>query len=179
MSSKKSYEVLQGLPPYGPMYIPIGPGFESPYSEGYVVRFIKADGSTWIANFGVGWTSFTFIEQFSQSRNVVVIAKGQGYIISAESKDPIAVFGVDINWADLYKDKNLVFTTGTVVGIINETGQLWYSERISWDEMKNIVLEENKISGLSLDPTQTADVWIPFELDLETKELRGGSFNRA
>jgi hypothetical protein len=72
------------LPPYGPMFTPIGTGYENPYSEGSVVRFSKSDGSTWIANFATGYSGFSFVSHFVKTGFVVVIAKGQCYIISPD-----------------------------------------------------------------------------------------------
>ena len=52
MTTVKQYELLDGLPPYGPMYISVTTDDSEPYaSEGYVLRLFKSDGTSWVANF--------------------------------------------------------------------------------------------------------------------------------
>ena len=54
MSEVKQYELLESLPAYGPMYIPISETGEPFYSEGVAVRFYKKDGTAWVGNFATG-----------------------------------------------------------------------------------------------------------------------------
>lgn len=55
----KRHEILKGLPPYGPIYIPVfytDHPSESFYIEGFVVRFIS-QGESWMANFTIEGTA--------------------------------------------------------------------------------------------------------------------------
>jgi len=61
---KKNYEILKGLPSYGKMYIPITNFENEKYSEGYVVRFFKKDGTDWVTNFGKGWSNYSNVFEF-------------------------------------------------------------------------------------------------------------------
>ena len=158
------------------MYVPVGPGYENPYSEGFVVRFFRSDGTSWVGNFANGWTNFSFIEGFQETDLVIVLAKGQGYIMSSESSIPIQIFGVDINWMQSIDKELVAFTNGLCVGTINKNGQIWTSERISWDGIKDVSCKGYLLEGLSYDPTRSIDDWIPFTVDLETKQITGGSF---
>ena len=54
MTTEKQYEILEALPTYGPMYIPVTENDEAFYSEGFPVRFYKSDGTNWVANFKPG-----------------------------------------------------------------------------------------------------------------------------
>lgn len=45
------WEVLTGLPGDGPIPYHFHLGHPSPWAEGLVVRFWKADGSSWVGNF--------------------------------------------------------------------------------------------------------------------------------
>src|SRR5690606_39492556 len=45
MQVQRRYEILDGLPTYGPMYVPVSEDGEPFYSEGFVVRFYKSDRS--------------------------------------------------------------------------------------------------------------------------------------
>jgi hypothetical protein len=58
----------------------------------------------------------------------------------------------------------------------NKTGEIWKSDRISWDGIKDLKLVDNKIIGQTYDPTNDKRPWSEFELDLETKDIKGGSF---
>ena len=46
------------------------------------------------------------------------------------------------------------------------------SRRVSWDGMLNVTVTDSTLVGEAYDP-MTND-WIPFEVDLETDDLRGG-----
>jgi hypothetical protein len=70
------YEILSGLPPYGPMYIPVSEDEVPSYSEGYVVRFYKSDETNWVANFKTGWTNFSGVYDFPEFRRTIVFALG-------------------------------------------------------------------------------------------------------
>ena len=68
--SGKRYEILSGLPAYGPMYVPVTQveqPFINPYSEGFVVRFFDSSGESWVANFNVGYTTFKAVFDFPQT----------------------------------------------------------------------------------------------------------------
>jgi hypothetical protein len=61
----KRYEILDGLPSYGPIYISISQDGIPFYSEGFVVRFYKSDGTNWVANFKPGWTNSSGVYEFN------------------------------------------------------------------------------------------------------------------
>jgi len=45
MTTEKRYEILDSLPTYGPMYVPVSESGDPFYSEGVVVRFFRNDGT--------------------------------------------------------------------------------------------------------------------------------------
>ena len=72
---------------------------------------------------------------------------------------------------------SLICADNTNVTILdNETGELWRSDRISWDGIKDLQIKNNCIIGISYNPTAESDEWIEFSIDLDTKEIKGGSF---
>lgn len=171
------YEILKGLPPYGPMYIPIAPDEEQLYSEGYVVKFRKSDGEEWVANFRPGWSDYYNIFDFPEHNTVVVFAGGQGYIINPDEQKPKKSFGLTVKDVIQKEDGSLVCSDDTHILVVdNKTGEIWNSARISWDGIKDLKLVHNKLSGQTYDPTNSNQPWSDFELDLETKEINGGSF---
>lgn len=92
---EKKFERLNSLPPYGPMYTSITESGEEYFSEGFVVRFFKEDGTNWVANFQPGWTDLTDVMILQESHNLLVIANGICYIMNPNLTQPIAVFGVN------------------------------------------------------------------------------------
>ena len=63
------------------MYIPISKDGVPFYSEGYVVRFYKKDGTSWVANFNTGWANFSGIYDFPEFERMVIFAFGHCYIM--------------------------------------------------------------------------------------------------
>jgi len=173
----KRFEVLDSLPAYGPMYVPVTDNGEPFYSEGFPVRFRKANGTDWVANFSLGWTNFNAVFDFPLRNKTIVFAGGQGYIMSVESERPLNTFGLTINEVLQTESGSLICADGTSIMILdNEMDELWQSERISWDGMKDLKLRENVLSGLSYDPTDPKHEWVEFTLNILSKELTGGSY---
>lgn len=174
---EKRFEILDGLPPYGPTYIPITVDKEPFVSEGYVVRFFKSDGTDWVANFKPGWTSYYNIFDYPDRDSTIVIAGGLGYIMTTENEKPKASFGLAIKNVIQKNDGSLICADDThIVLLDNKTGDLWESDRISWDGIRDLKLNENIVTGQSYDPTNSINPWSNFSIDLNTKEIEGGSF---
>src|SRR5690606_22078765 len=131
MQSQKRYDILDGLPSYGPMCIPVSEDGEQFYSEGFVVRFYKPDGSDWVANFKPGWTDFSLVVDYPDKNCIVVIAKGQGYLMKPDQQTPIDTFGIAIKDAIKTENNKIVLVDDTYVMLIDDKGTIWQSERIS------------------------------------------------
>lgn len=179
--AEKRYEVLNGLPTYGPMYIPVTQveqPFISPYSEGFVVRFFQSDGNTWVANFNLGWTDFSEVFDFPATDLTVVIAGGSGYVMNRNLTKPIVTFEVTITAALRVNEQEIIAATNTHVVGVDAKGQLWKSDRISWDGIKDLHLESRLVHGKSYDPMEDNNEWVDFTLDLGTKQISGSSYGR-
>ena len=170
----KRFEILDGLPAYGPMYIPVSVKGEPFYSEGLVIRFKKSDGSDWVANFSTGWSNFNFVTEYPNANRIIVIAKGQGYIMSPDQEKPIDTFGIGIDYILKTDDNKIILADNCDVWIVNNEGSIWQSKRISWDGLKDLKLQDNLLTGLSYRPGD--DQWIPFSINIDTKEIIGGSY---
>jgi len=96
MIEHKRYEILDSLPVYGPMYIPVTDDDEPFFSEGLPIRFFKSDGTDWVANFKPGLTGLNKIYDFPLLDRVIVIAGGLGYIMTCENEKPLGTFGLTI-----------------------------------------------------------------------------------
>jgi len=173
---EKRFEILEGLPPYGPMYIAITENDEPYVSEGFVVRFYKSDGSNWVANFKPGWTDCSIVKHFPESNTFVVLANGMGYLMSPDHEKPIKTFGISINNAIELEEGGLLVSDDIQILILNGKGIEWQSPRISWDGIKELKLNDNILTGVSYDPMNDKDEWCDFSIDLNTKEIIGGSY---
>lgn len=160
------------------MYIPITED-NSPYSsEGFIVRFFKADGTDWVANFKPGWTECSIVKYFPDTERVLVIAKGMGYEMNPEIQRPINTFGISISFALELENGNILTSDDIGIEIYNGNGLEWQSPRISWDGIKDLTLKDNILTGISLDPMNDLDEWSEFSINLVTKEIKGGSYRR-
>ncbi|WP_162796193.1 hypothetical protein [Pedobacter namyangjuensis] len=176
MTTEKRYEILSSLPTYGPMYIPVTDNGEPFYSEGFPVRFYKTDGTEWIANFQPGWTDLKQVLEFEKTQNLLVIACGTCYIMNPNDTKPIQVFGVGFSNIFKANKDRLLLQDQTDLTIIEPDGTRWNTERISWDGLAEIKVENNLVSGLAYNPMHDADEWVEFKYNLDAKILTGGSY---
>jgi len=176
MTKKKKYEVLDSLPAYGPMYIPISESGEEFYSEGFVVRFIKDDGTEWVANFATGWGIDKVIE-FSDKNLVIVFASGIGYVMNPNVEKPIKIIGSMIKDIFQHETGQIICVDDIGLQIFNpETLATWTSERISWDGFSELTFDNGILKGKSFDPTNSIEEWTDFSFNIESREIKGGSF---
>lgn len=177
MDTQIKYEILNSLPAYGPMYVPVTQKGELFYQEGFVVRFYKNDGTNWVANFQPGWTKLNKVFDFPERNIIVVFAGGLGYVMNPNFEKPILTFGLVITDVFQAKNKSLICVDQIGIQMLDNTnGQLWTSERISWDGFKDLTFENGILSGKSFDPTNSLKEWCDFSVDTKTKEIKGGSF---
>jgi len=163
------------------MYIPITQveqPFINPHSEGFVVRFFDSFGESWVANFNVGSTTFNTVFDFPQTNLCIVIAGGNGYVMKPNLTKPVGTFGGAIKSAILTDQQEVVGSDDTDLTVIDCNGQLWVSERVSWDGIKDLHINKRIVTGSSYDPMGDNNEWIDFTLNLDTKQLDGGSYRK-
>ena len=170
------HRVLPGLPATGPwpeQFTATGTGA---HREGFVVEFSPDKRSTWIGNFQRGVTSYNAVLPHFDGRTLTVIAGGQAYVIDPEDRRLLATFGGDIDVALAVKPENLwVMGNGIWLEAWDSSGLRWRSRRISWDGMRNIRIENDKVKGGALSPLD--DHECPFAVDITTGAVEGGSYN--
>ena len=169
------HKKLDSLPVYGDMYVPICKSGEPFYSEGFVIEF-KNGNKTWIANFQKGLSDLNFTYEFSEER-VLVIAGGEAYFMNPKHKTPIKIFGSNYTKVIIY-GQTLILSDNASIDFINEIGKMWESPRISFDGIYNLEIKNKILIGKSFDPMNDANEWIDFSINIETKEIRGGSYRK-
>lgn len=176
MTTEKRYEILNALPIYGPMYVSVTDNGDPFYSEGFPVRFYKTDGTDWVANFQPGWTELKQIIEFEKTQNLLVVACGTCYLMNPNDTKPIEVFGV--GYSGIFKASNdrLILQDQVDLTIIEPDGTHWNTERISWDGLVEIKVDNHFVTGLAYNPMHDADEWVEFKYDLNAKNLTGGSY---
>ena len=168
------FEVLGGLPAYGPPALPFPKDGNGGFREGPVVRFQDASIHPWTGNFqrGFAGTSSDFVLHHPDGRNVIVIAGGAGYVVDPASHQQIRQFGGGVNYAQRIDPINAVLIgDGLNFETITAAGLGWRSERISWDGIRNIVIEGGVLRAEAWSPMP--DMWRAFELDLLTGRVIG------
>ena len=175
----KRYEILKGLPSYGPMYIPISEDGIPFYYEGFVVKFYKNNGTNWVANFKCGNSNFQAVFDYPKQDRIVVFANGICYIMTPEIENPIKVLGFDFLNAYQTEDGFLILPGGTDVSVINiNNDEVWSSERISWDGLDKLNFENDILTGLAYELTSDDGDWKPFSFNFRTKEIIGGTYSQ-
>ena len=170
-----SFEVLDGLPPYGPAALPFPEDGRGAFREGLVVRFHRTAGGPWVGNFQKGLSGgFDFIVDHPDRRHVIVIAGGAGYFVDPEAARQTHTFGGGINFAQHLPYLNIVLIGDGIRLAAFSANSSWDSERISWDGMRNIVITGTILYGEAWSPV--SETWQPFQLDLLTGRSLGAIY---
>ncbi len=178
MQQTKRYEILESLPSYGPMYIPISENNEAFYSEGYVVRFYTSEDTTWVGNFEPGLTRLNAVYEFEHDPYILVIAGGTCYLMNPDLEKPISIFGTQYETVIKSLNGRLILQDSTDLTVFEADGEYWHTERISWDGIVDLKLEGHLVSGLSFDPMNEYEEWVEFVVDLEKRNVKGGSWRQ-
>jgi hypothetical protein len=169
------WEILAGLPPYGPEAIAFSSTGQCKHREGFVVRFRPENAEEWVGNFQPGLYGLADVLGHPNGKYVIVIAGGQGYIVSPVDRKCLETFGSQIEYVKSAPRQHLVlFVSLTGVAAIGIDGLTWRSRRISWDGFRNLSVTETQLVGEAYSPLD--DVWHDFEVDLSNGNVTGGSF---
>ena len=175
------YEVLKGLPTYGDIAIPIIDEDDIFVSEGYVVKFYKNDGSTWIANFPKGESNLSFVKEISKNNYILVISGGDGYLMNPNHHKPVKKLQYFAEEMIERDDGRLILVSITDIMFLDENAAIEWEKNIGLDGIKDLKLDDNKLIGycynIFIDYEKNNDLWVKFTIDLDTKEVEGGCYN--
>ncbi|TGL31630.1 hypothetical protein EHQ52_17030 [Leptospira koniambonensis] len=157
------------------MYISITDDDRSFFQEGFVVKFIKDDGTFWVGNFAGGFSNLKCVVEFFDTNYILVCAQGIVYIIDPNILKPIEILFSSIELILKFEDL-LILHDPVNVYFLNSNFDYWDSGRISWDGIKELRIENDIIKGLSYDAMDSINEWKEFQIDIRTKEITGGSY---
>jgi len=133
-NSTVRWEVLPGLPGSGPSPFHFHLGHPSPWTEGFVVRFWKADGNEWVGNFqgkaGLEHKSFAL----AGGNSVVVLAMDNFYLVDANI--PGNYVTIDSQWlvddVMLDDERKMLFVAAStsIFAFGRDRGRLWTQLRL-------------------------------------------------
>jgi hypothetical protein len=142
------------------------------HTEGVVVRFLPDSPGAWYGNFigGSGGLSGAYLHP--NQRQVVVVSKGQAYIVEPTTRVLIAAFGGEIG-SVVEAGRYLVLAGFTTCHVIQDVGERWETRRLSWDGIQNLRLQDGLVVGEALS---LEDTWITFRINLGSRQVSGGSY---
>lgn len=170
------FRVLPGLPAAGPRPEQFNATGQGTHREGFVVEFSPEGKSTWVGNFQPGMTGYRAVLPHLDGVSLIVIAGGQAYVINPEERRLVAVFGGTIDTVLAVPPAGpLVMGNGIWLEAWDNSGLRWRSRRISWDGMRHLCIENDKVKGEAWSPVDDREY--PFAVDLTTGAVEGGSYN--
>lgn len=171
------FEVLPGLPPYGPMAVSFTRNGASEHREGLVVRFYPKGSDPWVGNFLGGMTACTAVLDHPNDSDVIIVAQGDACIVDPEQRTIRDRIASDITTViPLPSLGSVVFQGLTDFTAVRADGSGWSSPRISWDGFRNTEVREAELFGEAYTPN--GDDWVPFRLCLLTGECRDGVYSQ-
>ena len=90
-----SFHVLPGLPPYGPLALPVpfsATGMGT-HKEGFVVEFLPGESASWVGNFQRGLSKFDLVVNEPGSNRLIVVAGGEAYLVDPLTRRCERTFG--------------------------------------------------------------------------------------
>lgn len=162
---------LSGVGAHPRQYSASGSGM---HREGYVVEFTPTQGPQWVGNFQAGIGHCSDLIEFTNNKSVLVVAKGQGYLVDAQSGALLAQYECDIDFLQKIPDEDMVIAgTATDFSAYRGAFTIWRTRRISWDGFRNLAVQANELTG---EAWCFDDSWHRFSVDLKNGDVTGGSY---
>jgi hypothetical protein len=171
------FEVLPGLPPYGPMAISFTIHGAREHREGLVVRFYPRQCEPWVGNFLGGMTACTVVLDHPNENDVIVVAKGEASVVDPQSRTIRECIAHNVEEViSLPSLSSVLFRCCIDFAAVKADNSGWRSPRISWDGLRNIEVHGAELLGEAYTPI--ANVWAPFKLDLLTGHCADGIYEK-
>ena len=169
-----SFEVLLGLPPYGPMAKPFPASGHGSHSQGFVVQFGGGEAGTWIGNFQPGLSKYSGAYEHPNGKHVVVVSGGQIYVVDPETQSAEEIGGM-VTSVTRIREKNVLLLDETLyLSFITSSGVKWRTKRLSWDGIRNLSVAGDFVLG---EGWRYDDTWHNFMVSLDTGSFNGGAYD--
>ena len=172
-----SYEAeeLLEFPGTGVFHSPVVhfPRTDKPNGSGLWLKVKARSGKTWIGVFSRGYNvppAFSRVLGSPLPDRVCVIADGNGYIVDVENPEvweQIPVMPV-LGVRPAVEANLLIFADFTRLAAYGQTGLVWKSQTLCWDDLKISGVTSNTIEGTGYDPTNRAAPEMRFVVELRT-----------
>jgi hypothetical protein len=171
----QSFEVLPGLPPYGPRAIQCPAGWGHDAKEGFVVAFHLTSSQRWVGNFGRGLSHVDTVLAMPAVGKLAVIAGGALYEVDPKIPGPVeqAACCVTDTLEAPDAEKLILVWNHIELGCWGARGEVWNTGRISWDGFRNLKIDAGRITGDAWSPM--GDRWFPLSVDINTGVVEGGA----
>jgi len=171
------FEVLPGLPPYGPMAISFTENGAREHREGLVVRFHPRESEPWVGNFIGGLTPYNIVLEHPNKTHIIVVARGEACIVDPERRAVLDRVSFDVNQViPVPSLRSVIFQGSTDFVAIRADNSGWISPRISWDGFRNVDIREAELFGEAF--SSISEAWAPFKLDLLTGRCTNGIYEK-
>ena len=170
-----SFEVLSGLPPYGPMAKPFPASGYGAHSQGFVVQFEGEKFGTWIGNFQPGLTSFSKAYEHPDGKHVVVVAAGAIYIVDPDTQAAEESGGMVSSVIQISEKNALLFDDNIYLSLIG-AHVTWQTKRLSWDGIRNLSISGDFVLGQGW---RYDDTWHDFAVSLANGSHTGGAYDES
>jgi hypothetical protein len=171
------FERLPGLPGTGPLPEQFSATGRGTHSEGLVVRFESQEGTPWVGNFQRALSSYDAVLRHPDGEHIIVIAGGQGYLIDADTRRAIGLFGAAIVQAHNVESLGLLVLDhqGVAFEAIGRQGRSWHTRRLSWDGFRKVEIGGTRMVGEAWNPMDK--LWHAFVVNLKSGASSGGSYH--
>lgn len=145
---------------------------------GVYIRVVPEASAVWVGFFALGFDSpqvANGVYACPDPEFLCAVAGGYAYLVSAanpriwtqiEQRPVVQVRPVP-------KLKMLLFAGFTSITALGESGQVWTTERLSWEGISITGIQDTTLHGTGWD--LMADQEVPFEVDLLTGKSKGGA----
>ncbi|BAY83774.1 hypothetical protein NIES267_32670 [Calothrix parasitica NIES-267] len=157
--------------------------------EELFVEIIPDSGLNWIASFQAGFSEFSAIYSHPNRINLIIISKGQGYIINPENQQLLETFGGNITSkieeinkyikqdfpAKRIVSPLILFVNNSYLICYDQQGFIRENKDISWNNVRQIKIYASKV--IIGDFFSNEEFWMPFWLNIKTGQLHLEEFS--
>lgn len=145
------------------------------YQEGVVLEIIPDKSSNWLANFQPGKSEFSGVYQHPNENDLIIISRGQGYIINPENRQLLESFGGCISEVINTSDISCIFFVDDFrLLCYASSGFLWQNTEISWNRVRKFKTKDYMFTGEFYSSNDKC--WQMFWLNTKTEEFHLGDF---